>query len=315
LHDILTFFKPKPGLTCIQIHDHGIAIVRVCQHNASPVISECLYRPLTSEHGLNQTLQTMSKELGLNRSRCTTLLDEQHYKLLLTDRPKVPDNELVAALRWQIKDMIDQPVEETTFEVFPAPAVADIAAPESSYVVAANNTAIQQHVEPLVNANINLHSIDITEMALRNLTMLAPEEGHSTALVWLGEDQGKLIITHNGEIYLSRPISMGINDIKNETQDGLAHDNTDALILEIQRSLDYYESRYQTSPITHILLAPGIATSAPQIATAIQQTLALDTSTLELDQYIDHNNEMPDNWQTDFFIPIGAALRNEEAAA
>jgi MSHA biogenesis protein MshI len=108
---------------------------------------------------------------------------------------------------------------------------------------------------------------------------------------------------------------MGINDIKNETQDGLAHDNTDALILEIQRSLDYYESRYQTSPITHILLAPGIATSAPQIATSIQQTLALDTSTLELDQYIDHNNEMPDNWQTDFFIPIGAALRNDEAAA
>ena len=314
MHDILTSFRPNSGLTCIHIQGDGIAVVRIARrkNDAPPVISECLLRPLDKQQDLDKTLKSLSKELGLKNSRCTTLLAEQNYKLLMTDRPKVPDTELAAALSWQIKDLIDQPVDETTFEVFPAPPAADITAAESSYVVAAENDAIQRSVAPLANANINLHCIDIQEMALRNLTMLMPETEQGKVLLWLNKNNGILIIARDGEIYLSRSISIGIDDLSDESNQDR---NIDALILEIQRSLDYYETRYQTNPITSILLAPGISTRIPALATLIQQTLAIDARPFELDQYIEYSTEMPENWQRDFFIPIGAALRTEGIAA
>jgi len=312
LRNILTSLVSNQGLTCIQVKRDGIAVVRITRdtsHNdAEPIISDCLFRAVDKQENLASSLKALNKELGLKRSRCTTVLPEQNYKLLLTDKPNVPDNELAAALSWQVKDLIDQPVDETTFEVFPAPPAADITAPESSYVVAARNDAIQDCITPLANANINLHCIDIREMALRNLTMLMSAADESVIMLWLSEHYGSLIIARNGDIYLSRPISMGLDDLGDGPHQS---QNIDALILEIQRSLDYHESHYQTNQISKIMLAPGLTKRCAALASAIQETLAIETGTFNLDRYIKHTTELPENWQADFFIPIGAALRHE----
>ena len=279
---------------------------------AVPVITECLFRAVDNQKNLDDSLKRLNKELRLKRSPCTTVLPEQNYKLLLTNKPNVPDNELAAALSWQVKDLIDQPVDETTFEVFPAPPAADITEPESSYVVAAKNEAIQNCITPLVNANINLQCIDIREMALRNLTMLMPSSEESVIMLWLSETFGTLIIARDGDIYLSRPLSMGLRDLGEGPHQ--SH-NIDALILEIQRSLDFHESRYQSNRISRIMLAPGITERCAPLAATIRETLAIGTDTFNLDEYIRHDTPLPENWQTDFFIAVGAALRKEGKAA
>jgi len=316
LRNILRSLTSHPGFTCIQIQKDGIAVVRIDhdtgQDGAAPIITDCLFRSVGKAEELDGSLKLLNRELGLKHSPCTTVLPEQNYKLLLTNKPKVPDNELAAALSWQVKDLIDQPVEETTFEIFPAPSAADITAPESSYVVAAKNEAIQNCIAPLVNADINLQCIDIREMALRNLTMLMQSTEESVIMLWLSETFGTLIITRDGDIYLSRPLSMGLKDIGDGPHQ--SH-NIDTLILEIQRSLDYHESRYQTNRIRKILLAPGISERCTALAATIQETLAIDTDTFKLEEHIRHDASLPENWQTDFFIPIGAALRYEGKAA
>ena len=312
MHDILTLFKPNPGVTGITISDDCVTVAHILRdQNATPKLTTCIQRRYFSPYELNNVLKLLSKELRLQRSRCTTLLPNNNYTLLLTDTPNVPNNELIAALRWQVKDLIDRPVEATTFEAFPAPKAADINAADATYVLAADNDAIQQRADLLTTASINLHSIDTHEMALRNIGMLLPELTEGVAILWLNNNDGTLIIVRDNDIYLTRTISLGLDRLSEQLE---RDDNGNTLILEIQRSLDYYETRFQSTPIRHLILAPGILTAAPWLPALIKQEINLDAEEFDLEKYIDSQTAIASTLPSDCFITIGAALRHEAAA-
>jgi len=311
LHDILTLFKHEPGITGITISDDCITMARIQRNqDTSPTLTKCVQRRFFGPYELNNELKVLSKELGLKRSHCTTLLPDNDYTLMLTDTPKVPPNELISAIRWQVKDLIDWPVDETTFEIFPAPVAADISAQKSTYVLAANNEGIQKCADLLSAAKINLQSIDTHEMALRNIGMLLPEVEQGIAILWLNNINGTLIIIRNGEIHLTRTISLGLDKLSDQLDQ---ESNSDILVLEIQRSLDYYETRFQTSPIPSIMLAPGIITVAPWLPSAIKQSLGLKAPEIKLEDHLKNNTDAPTVLPSDYFIAIGAALRHEAA--
>lgn len=313
MRDIRTLFRSEPGLTSIDIGADSINTVRLLppagNDTSRPKITACIHQPYSNPEELRRALHDLSLELRLKYAKCTTLLPEQEYHLLLTDTPNVPEAELLTALRWQVKDLLNQPVDETTFETFPAPVTSDISSANSTYVLAAPNQAIQSHVDLLTGAGINLQTIDIQEMALRNIIMLTQEPDQVTALLWLRPDDGQLMIVCNGDIYMNRTISMGLDELGSE-QDQLI----DTLALEIQRSLDFYQSRYHLGPVRNLLLAPGLSNTFPQLRLTIISALNLETDELDFDDYLERPTEMPETWQQTFFITIGAALRHEVAA-
>lgn len=314
MRDIRKFFRSEPGLTSIDVTTDSINTVRllppVGDDTSRPKISACIQQHYRDPEELRNALHRLSLELQLKRANCTTLLPEPNYQLLLTEAPRVPADELLTALRWQVKDLLDTPVDETTLEIFPAPATADISMSDLIYVLAAPNQAIQAHADLLTDAGINLQTIDVQEMALRNIIMLTQIADQVTALLWLRPNDGHLMIAHDSNIYLNRTISIGLNEFSNSNNDDQL---IDTLALEIQRSLDYYESRYHLGPVRKLLLAPGISAACPHLPTTIVSALNLETSSLDFDDYLDHPQEMPEAWQQSFFISIGAALRQEAA--
>src|SRR5476649_1868648 len=60
-------------------------------------------------------LQQAAEEYGLGRYRCATLLQPAEYQLLMVDAPNVPREELKAAIRWRVKDLLRS--EEHTSEL------------------------------------------------------------------------------------------------------------------------------------------------------------------------------------------------------
>ena len=314
MRDIRTLFRSEPGLTSIDVTTDSINTVRllppVGDDMSRPKISACIHQPYRGPEELHKALHSLSLELRLKHANCTTLLPEPNYQLLLTEAPRVPADELLTALRWQVKDLLDTPLDETTLETFPAPATADISMADLIYVLAAPNQAIQAHADLLADAGINLQTIDIQEMALRNIIMLAQEANQVTALLWLKPADGHLMIVHDSNIYLNRTIDIGLNEFSNSND----HNHLiDTLALEIERSLDYYQSRYHIGPVSKLLLSPGIDNACPDLPMIIVSALNLETCTLDFDDYLDHPQEMPETWQQSFFISIGAALRQEAA--
>ena len=85
-----------------------------------------------------------------------------------------------------------------------------------------------------------------------------------------------------------------------------------ALALELQRSLDYYESHYDQTPIGDLVIAPG-GERAERVAAALRNETSLRVSVLDVREFCNvyKSGELVTDWPS--LMALGAALRTESA--
>lgn len=160
---------------------------------------------------------------------CYALLSDTDYQLLLVDAPKVPPHEQRDAVRWAIKDLVTIDSEQAVIDIFPQPLK------DKLYVVVAEADTIKTIVKTSDALGLCLQTIDIAELSMRNFIDQLPVSDRACAFVIIQQAMGKLCIFKGGNLYLSRVFSL--ND-----RGAIAGQSSQArMILEIQRSLDYYE--------------------------------------------------------------------------
>ena len=276
----------------------------------APSVTVFDFRPWESGGDQAKLLMKLAADHNLLRSRCTTLLDVADYSLLLTEAPDVPAEELRAALRWRIKDLIDFHINDATLDVFDLPGEKVTGRACPMYAVAARSGAIQKRVDLMTGAGINLDIIDVPELAQRNLAALLPEDAQGVVLISFAPTGGLLTITKQGELYLSRNMNTGLDALKT-SNDPIGH--FDQVVLEIQRSLDYYDSHFRQSPINNIVLAPA-AREVPGLAEHIKSNLNATVSVMDLTQVLNVGIEPSPALHSICLSTLGAALRVEEKA-
>ncbi len=304
--------KASPGISAIGVDSDGIALVQL-QHSGRlrPKLLACDFRAFADGGSPADLMRELTQRHHLQQTPCTTVLEGGDYKLLVAEAPDVPAAELTAALRWRIKDLVDGPVSDVTLDVFEAPRVGANSNKRSVYVVAARNAVLKQRVDLLLNTGAKLAVIDIAELAQRNIAALLPQDAQGVALLSLRQDHGLITLTRQGELYLSRTLSVGQTQLSSE----VTRDNAlGQIVLEIQRSLDYYESHFRQAPLRHLILAP-LAIEAAPVIDYLRANLGVEVSLLDLGDYIDHQGGLPADWQSRFFLPLAAALRDEGIAA
>lgn len=85
----------------------------------------------------------------------------------------------------------------------------------------------------------------------------------------------------------------------------------DRLVLEIQRSLDYFESQMSQGQVSQIVLAQRQKDSAAMVA-ALDESLSAKVSVLDLAQSIGSDIELTPELQQIAMAAIGATLRGEK---
>ena len=85
-----------------------------------------------------------------------------------------------------------------------------------------------------------------------------------------------------------------------------------ALALELQRSLDYYESHYDQTPIGDLVIAPG-GERAERVAAALRNETSLRVSVLDVREVCNvyKSGELVTDWPS--LMALGAALRTKAA--
>ncbi|WP_298135399.1 hypothetical protein [Acidiferrobacter sp.] len=291
------------GLAGIGVHAEGLSFVRVVREaQVPPRISVAEFRPYDGA-APDRVLARLVSDYDLKHQPCTTLLGEGEYRLLQTEAPDVKSEELRAALRWRIKDLIDFHVNDATLDVFDVPVQMPGRA-ALVYVVVGRNEAIRARADLMQNAGAALDIIDIPELAQRNLAQLLPEDREGVALLTLTEDGAFITITRDGALYLSRAIT----DASSALTDSRGFER---LLLELQRSLDYFESSLRQSPITHVVVAPASARTEPLVA-FLQGNLTQRVAPWEAGHYgdIETDGPVPDVC----LLTLGAALRQDKVA-
>lgn len=259
-----------------------------------------------------ETLTRLRREYELAGSACVTLLGEGDYQLQMMEAPNVPEAELRSAVRWRLKDVLDYPPDAATVDVVRIPASPNAPSRSGSvYAVAARNELIAETMAKFSDARLTLKAIDIPEMAQRNIACLYEVPQRALAMLSMNEHHGLLTLSAAGELYLARSFDVGAAQLQ-RAEGELRAQLFERVVLEIQRSLDYFDRQVSRIPVGKLVLAPlpeGI-----ELQERLSANLDVEVEQARLQDHIDISTEpelASPELQADQFLTIGAALREE----
>src|SRR5690606_10044139 len=138
---------------------------------------------------------------AVKRFPAGTLLDRNDYQLLLVEAPDVRPDELRAAIRWRIRDLVGFHIDDAVIDVFEIPDQRHANRNRMMYAVAARSHRVTERAQMLDDAGLHADVVDIPEMALRNFATLLPEESRGIVLIHLIADGGVIIVSRQGTLF------------------------------------------------------------------------------------------------------------------
>ncbi|MFD2167765.1 type IV pilus biogenesis protein PilM [Thalassotalea euphylliae] len=177
------------------------------------------------------------------------VLAPTQYQIVQVDKPNVPEEEVLGALKWQIKELVTYPPEDMVLDYFTGPTLAGGA--EKVNVVCASKDNLKSMVQLFEDSDITLKTITTEEFAFASLV---PFQEHAVLLLCQQPNEEIIIlIVKMGRIYFHRRLR-GYAQIATKTIEELSFGAIDSLSLEIQRSSDYFERQLKQAPIKEIQL-------------------------------------------------------------
>lgn len=289
----------------------ALAVVRRGS-GGKPSIDHCAVHPARGDPG--PAVKTVLDKLGAARAPACAVISGDDYQIVQVEAPEVLPSELRAAIRWRLRDVINFSIDEAAVDVFEIPDPVRRTQGKMLFAVAARETAIERISSMLRTSAKGFDSIDIPELCLRNLSALLPQDHRGVAMLALNDRFAQLVITRQGVMYLTRRIDTGQwGDTGRFGADGRNGTAIDAsgLALEIQRSLDYYESHYDQTPVGDLVIAPADA-RAHRLANELKNETSLRVSALDVRDLfsVQKDGEVVTDWPT--LMALGAALRDDK---
>lgn len=240
------------------------------------------------------------------RARAVGVLARGEYQVLSIEAPPVEASELRDAVGWSIRDMIDFPIDEAVIDTFDMPESARRGR-NTVYVVVARRQTVASRVAQLSRAGLTVEAIDIPELAQREVSgRLDVDGGH--ALLALDARQGLLTVFRDGEHYLARALEIGRTTLAERGADA-----SNDLVLEVQRSFDYYESTLSQPPLGSLLLFPADETSEIARTAVAEQLPGVACRTISVADIVDTDGDPPTTGAAGLHA-LGAALRASDQA-
>jgi MSHA biogenesis protein MshI len=210
----------------------------------------------------------------LANTDCYVSLTSHWYQLLQVEKPKVPASEVYAALGWPLKDLLP-PNTEYVYDYLTPPM--QVAGQSKLSVVAIPHKDINDISKGIYDADLTLKSIMIEETATVELTPTSDD-----ALITLVQEHGEEIVLNivkNNQLYFTRRLR-GFENLGSYSEKELSMGITESLCVQIQRSMDYFESQLRQPPVRQLLLKLDTVL-AEQLASQIQESMGLTVSAFE----------------------------------
>ena len=245
------FSKAKSAdLIGVALRQHSISyFIKKSNDNQCDIIDNKAYSIVQS---LKHLMQTESLS-GL----CHLVLSNVHSQIVQVDKPNVPDSEINAALKWQIKDLVSIAPENMVLDYFDGPTLAG--GHEKVNVVCVAKNDLIEFITILNDKGLDIESITTEEFAFASL--LPVQEDATLLVCQQPNEEINLLIVKNGQLFFSRRLR-GFSQIANKSEDELAMSVIDTLSLEIQRSTDYFERQLKQAPIKTIEILLPVKTEA-----------------------------------------------------
>ncbi len=307
------------GVVGVGFNDDGLALVHLERNShGRPRVAHCDYLSYGEAPDAEALLAQWVNRQGVKGGPCVGVMEPGSYQLLQVEPPNVPAAEVREAVRWRIKDLVSFSVEAAAIDLFYLPEGGSRG--RTAYVVAAEGELIDRRVALFTGAGLKVRAIDITELALRNLALGMPENDTGVAVLWVGRDASRIGLFRQSNLYLARSINTGWSQLvaQGDMSGGLslAPDDRllDSVVLEMQRSLDYYESHFGQNPIHTLLVLPTVE-PIPSLIGHLEQNMALEVRLFDPEMVADWNESPDPTVLAHCITALGAALREAGGAS
>jgi len=200
--------------------------------------------------------------------------------------PVMPKKELVEAVRWEARKLSPLPEDEMVVDFLIMGKREAAEAPQYEIVVViVEKAALVEQLDQIKETGLTVSAVDVSPVALLNTARLhfLGELPMNLLYVDIGAKKMEISIVKNGVIRFTRQLMMGGEAMthslsqflglslgeaeKHKRKNGIQFDETtratlltqvDRLIVEIQRSVDYYRAQSRNSNIDKILLMGGM---------------------------------------------------------
>jgi len=264
---------------------------------------------VTGASDITAQLQQWVQQYRLQGVACTAVVHPKQYQLILTERPPVDDDELVAALPWKIKDLLHHPVADVAIDAFALPSDAFRGRQRMIYAVAMPKTQLTTFAGLIEGAGLALDTITVAEVLLWRMIESKPA---NRAILRLDRGNGILSVANDNSVYLCRSFEIGLDKIRStlpvlEENSFSGGQFLDALALELQRSLDYYESQLGKGGVSELLVVPLPERDAPMIRVLAKQ-LGARVNVLDVNELVPSGVLLELDAQHDVFAAVAACL-------
>ena len=315
---MLDFLKKKikkGARVAVCTDESAISVARVRREkDLPPSLEICDVQEIHNISIRDAEIARLTKVYNLDEYTCLSSLELGDYSLLLVEAPDVQPEELRAAIRWRVKDLIDFHIDDAVVDVFEAPSHKAAGKNKMMYAVVARSSNVKELIDRLNGAGLHLDIIDIPELALRNISAMLPEDVGGVALIYVGQHQGLITITRQSLLYLSRTINVGTSSLPESVlsvmDDETCQNWLDKIVIEVQRSLDYYESHFSQPQVSALVMTP-IGKEIPGITEYLSEQLQLPARMLDVNELIDVTEPVSASMQSRCLLAIGTALRQE----
>jgi MSHA biogenesis protein MshI len=256
-------------------------------------------------------LKKIIAEFDLRGVPVSAVIGAHDYQIAQVQTPDVPRAEMRAAARYSMRDVFDFPIDTATIDLFDLPAEANSGAKGTCFAIATRGDAVEKITRAFERHFRRFDVIDIPELCQRNLAALLPQDSKGVAFLMIRDDFAQLVLTRSRMLYVTRRFEFGMRGELNGDEEAEANElplDPQVLSLELQRSLDYYESHFDESAITDLFIAPA-GMRANLMAAELGASTGLRISMFNIHDLVDvsFSAEIPDGWLP--CLAIGAALR------
>lgn len=231
--------------------------------------------------------------LGLKGFDAHVMLRPEQYQMLQIEAPAVAPEEMRAAARWQIRDMVDMHMDDITLDVMRVGG-GRVGAPGPLFVVVTGNAVLTEILRLGQLLQWEVPVVDVQETAQRNLqTLVARRDGRveraNAALMMLNEHQALLTVSANEELFYTRRIDLAPDFMDKPWQQNAAGDYvvdddiTQRFLVEIQRSLDVWDRTWSDLPLDGLWVEAGGRTE--EMASWLSKELGFAVKPMNLDAY------------------------------
>lgn len=324
----------------IAIGVEGILAVRVSGvFDARPRIEACAYHPDASEDEWPQAFAEFERVLSAENIPVVVSVNPKIASLLQLSLPDVPKAEIPSALKFRAREISPIPIEDMVLDYVEVPGMRMRGKEKMGYCAVARLSQMRKLRDAINSANLKLTVIDVEEMVLRHLLACFQQSDDNAALLFIAKQASRVIAARKDRLYLFRSSHIGAQHIEARSiqgersgtaeigrqkdslekgrldqDEGMDLDRIDALVLEIQRTLDFYDSHFTDPPPRQVWLSPDWP-FIPALAHRLGEQLRIPVRKMELEEIFEGTQKLSGQPADLAFLALGAAMRPREVGS